>query len=331
MSVGRLRLLVVIRSAQDPVFAMTPDRFAAAAHRHPAIADRIEPVFVTDNDRLDDALRGADAILGWRIPRERLAERTPRLRWIQLTGAGAEHLLPLDWLPRGAAITTASGVHAEKATEFVTMALLMLNARLPAMAANQRARVWRQVFTPTIAGRTALVVGVGAMGRAAARAAKRLGMRVLGIRRSGRQARGIDAMGTLDALDGFLAEADFIVLAAPATAATRHLLDRRRFALVKPGAGLVNIGRAQLVDVDALRESLAAGRISGAVVDVFDPEPLPADSALWDTPNLVVVPHCSSDDAASYAARVLDITFDNAGRLLAGRPLWNRLVERREY
>lgn len=331
MTGGRLRLVVLIRSAQDPVFAMTPDRFAAAARRYQTLAGRIEPVFVMDDDGLDEALGNANAILGWRIPRDRLAERAPRLRWIQLTGAGAEHLLPFDWLPRGVAITTASGAHAEKAMEFVTMALLMLNARMPAMAANQRVHVWRQVFTPTIAGRIVLVVGVGAMGRAAARAAKRLGLRVLGVRRSGRPVRGIDAMGTLDALDGFLAEADFIVLAAPATTATRRLLDRRRFALVKPGAGFVNIGRAQLVDADALRESLAAGRVSGAIVDVFEPEPLPADSALWDTPNLVVLPHCSSDDAASYASRVLDITFDNAGRLLAGRPLRNRLVERREY
>jgi phosphoglycerate dehydrogenase-like enzyme len=248
-----------------------------------------------------------------------------------LTGAGTEHLLPLDWLPKGVALTTASGVHAAKAREFATMALLMLNARLPAMATNQRARRWDQIFTPAIAGRTVLVVGVGAMGRAVVGAARGLGTRVLGVRRSGQAAPGVQVMGTLDALDGFLAEADFVVLTAPATGATRLLLDRRRIGLMKPGAALLNMGRATLVDHDALVAALRSGTLSGAVLDVFDPEPLPPDSVLWDAPNLTIVPHCSSDDADSYAAGVLDLTFDNAARLLAGRRLKNRLNPAREY
>lgn len=331
MSSDRLRLLVSIRRAQDPVFAMTPERYAAAAARNPDAARRIDPVFVTDDDGLEDALRHADAILGWRFARDKLAARAPRLRWIQLTGAGAEHLLPLDWLPRGVALTTASGVHAAKAREFATMALLMLHARLPAMAANQRDRRWKQIFTPTIAGHTVLVVGVGAMGRAVVQAARRLGLRVLGVRRSGRAAPGVAVMGTLDDLDRLLPEADLVALTAPATGATRRLLDARRIALMKPGAGLLNLGRAALIDEAALIEALGTGHLSGAVLDVFDPEPLPAASPLWDAPNLTIVPHCSSDDAATYAAGVLDLTFANAARLLAAKPLRNRLDPRREY
>jgi phosphoglycerate dehydrogenase-like enzyme len=138
-------------------------------------------------------------------------------------------------------------------------------------------------------------------------------------------------MGTLDDLDRFLPRADLVALTAPATAATTGLLDARRFGLMKPGAGLLNMGRAALVDNAALTAALDSGRLSGAVVDVFDPEPLPAESPLWDVPNLFVVPHCSSDDADIYAAGVLDLTFENAARLLAGRPLRNRLQPRRQY
>ncbi len=327
----RLRLAVLIRRTQDPVFAMTPERFAAAGARHPDTAERIDPVFVTDDAGLEAALGTAEALLGFRFATADLARRAPNLRWIQLTGAGAEHLAPFDWLSRGLVLTTASGVHAAKAGEFVTMALLMLNARVPAMATNQRGHAWRQIFTPPISGRRALVVGLGAMGGTAARAAKRLGLEVVGVRRSTKPARGIDRVVGPDGLDAELPGADFVVLALPVTAATRGLMDRRRIGLMKPGAGLLNVGRAALLDHGALLDALASGALSGAVLDVFDAEPLPANSPLWDAPNLTVVPHCSSDDANSYADRVLDLTFENAGRLLAGRPLRNRLSPRSEY
>ncbi len=326
-----LDVLVSMLSAQNQTFRLNPERFAAAAARHPEIAARIAPTFVLDGEGFDGALVGADAMIGWRIARERFAERAPRLRLIQLTGAGFEHLLPLDWLPRRVALTTASGVHGPKTEEFVTMALLMLGTELPRMIDNQRASRWEQRFTGRIAGKTVLIVGVGAMGQAAARAAGRLGMKVLGIRRTARPVRGVDEMGGLGDLDGFLGRADFVVVATPATDATRHLIDRRRIGLLRPGAGFVNIGRAAVVDYDALAAALVAGRLGGAVLDVFNPEPLPADSPLWTTPRLVIVPHVSSDDADTYADRVLDVFFANVGRLMAGKPLKNRVVPARQY
>jgi phosphoglycerate dehydrogenase-like enzyme len=169
------------------------------------------------------------------------------------------------------------------------------------------------------------------MGIAVARAARRLGMRVLGVRRSGRPLRGIDEMGGLDRLDAFLARADVLVVATPATDETRGLIDRRRLGLMKPGAGLVNVGRAAVVDYDALADALEAGRLGGAILDVFSPEPLPPESRLWRTPRLVVVPHCSSDDASAYADMVLDLFFENLGRLSAGKPIKNRVVPARQY
>jgi phosphoglycerate dehydrogenase-like enzyme len=105
------------------------------------------------------------------------------------------------------------------------------------------------------------------------------------------------------------------------TGKTKHLIGARELDLMKPGAGLVNFGRAGVVDYDVLRERLISGRIGGAILDVFEPEPLPADSPLWDTPNLIVTPHCSSDDIGQYVPRTLDLVFDNLERLLSGRAL----------
>jgi phosphoglycerate dehydrogenase-like enzyme len=118
-----------------------------------------------------------------------------------------------------------------------------------------------------------------------------------------------------------LPRADFVLVAAPLTSRTKHLIGARELDLMKPGAGIVNIGRAGVIDYAALAERLRTGRIGGAILDVFDPEPLPVDSPLWDAPNLVVTPHCSSDDIRQYVPRTLDLVFDNLERLVAGKPL----------
>ena len=130
-------------------------------------------------------------------------------------------------------------------------------------------------------------------------------------------------MHTADRLDGLLPRADFVLVAVPLTPETRDLLDARRQALMKPGAGVVNVGRAATVDYEALTANLRSGHLSGAVLDVFDPEPLPPDSPLWSVPNLVATPHVSADDGDSYVALTLDLVFRNLERLLDGRPLVN--------
>jgi phosphoglycerate dehydrogenase-like enzyme len=132
-------------------------------------------------------------------------------------------------------------------------------------------------------------------------------------------------MITPDALDAALPNADFVVLAAPLTPDTSGMFDRRRLSLLKPGAGLFNIGRAGLLDHDALATNLKSGAISGAILDVFDPEPLPADSPLWDVPGLIMMPHVTSDDADAYLPMTYDLIFANADRLAQNKPLINRV------
>jgi phosphoglycerate dehydrogenase-like enzyme len=331
MPARRLRIHVENVSTMAPVFQIQPEEWKAATARYPELARRIDATIGWDLEMFDDAMRTADALIGWQFPKEDLARRAPRLRWIHMTGAGIEHLMPLDWLPEGVAVTTNSGVHAPKAGEFAAMAILMVSNHMPALMTAQRAGRWERIFSTPARGKTLLVVGVGAMGGAAAERARQLGLRVLGVRRSRRAHRHVDEMYGPEELDRVLPRADIVLVAVPLTDETRELIGKRELDLMKRGAGLINMARARVVDYRALCEKLVRGEISGAVLDVFDPEPLPADSPLWTTPNLVITPHVSSDDAGSYVRRTLDLVFSNAGRYLAGRPLRNRVRPERQY
>jgi phosphoglycerate dehydrogenase-like enzyme len=253
--------------------------------------------------------------------RDRLHERAPRLRWLHHTSAGVDALLPLDWLPAGVVLTSNRGAHGGKAEQYMRMAYTALNIGLPRMIANQQARRWEQNFSSSLGGQTALVVGLGDLGEAAARAARQLGMTVIGVRRHAKPCPHADRVHTYDTLDDLLPMADYVVLAVPLTPETRRLLDGRRLALLKSTAGVINIARAAVADYDALRAALLEGKLAGAVLDVVEPEPLPPESPLWDTPNLIITPHVSCDDAERYVDISLDLWFGNLARFLRGEPL----------
>jgi phosphoglycerate dehydrogenase-like enzyme len=289
-------------------------------------------VSVTVSDDPDDvsaAVRSAHVLVGFRLPAGRVAE-LPDLRWIHLVSAGVNHLLPLDWLPPHVVLTNSSGVHAELAGEYGAAALLMLSFRVPAHASNQRRGHWDQLFNSPIRGKTVVLIGLGAIGGAVARQAQRLGLRVLGVRRSRRRHAHADRVFGPTDLPELLPQADFVVVTAPLTPETRHLLGAKELDRLKPGAGLVNMSRAGLVDYEALAMRLEAGELGGAVIDVCDPEPLPPGSPLWHTRNLLITPHISSDPV-DYVERMTRIFLDNLTRLLAGRPLRNRVLAARGY
>ena len=314
----------------NEVFDISPQRVRDALARHPAIAPRVRVSIGYGGDILDRELATADAVFCWDFDRRNLRERAPRLRWVHVHGAGVGHMMPLDWLPRGAVLTNSRGVHGQRATEYAFMAVLMLNNRVPEMIANQQRARWEEVFNTGIEGKTLLIVGVGHIGSGVAAWAKHAGMRVLGIRRTGRPRRHVDAMHRPEDLRALLPDADFVLVSAPHTDASHHMIGADEIARMKPGAGLVNYSRANLVDYEALRSALERGAVS-AVLDVFDPEPLPASSPLWRTPNLVITPHCSSDDREQYTPRTLDLVFRNLERLMAGRPLVNRVSRKHQY
>jgi phosphoglycerate dehydrogenase-like enzyme len=314
-----------------PVFQISQEQYDAAAARHPELAPDVETTIGWDCTRFDDAMQTSHVLVGWRFPIENFAARAPHLRWIHMTGAGIEHMMPLTWLPRGARMTTNSGVHGPKAGEFAAMAILMMSNHIPALVTAQHEGQWARIFSTPARGKTLAIVGVGAMGGAAAQYAKKLGLRVLGVRRSTRRHPSVDEMFGPDQLDQVLPRADIVLVTVPLTPETRQLIGKRELDLMKPGAALINMARARVVDYDALAAKLTSGELSGALLDVFDPEPLPATSPLWKTPNLIMTPHVSSDDAEHYIPRTLDLLFENVRRHRARRPLKNVVRPNLEY
>lgn len=314
----------------NEVFDISAGRVRDALARHTEVAERLRVSIGYGGDILERELATADAVYCWDFERRDLRRRAPRLRWVHVHGAGVSHMMPLDWLPPGAVLTNSRGVHGQRATEYAFMAILMLNNRIPEMIANQQRAYWQEVFNTGIEAKTLLIIGVGHIGSGVAAWAKRAGMRVLGIRRTGKPRRHVDEMHRPQDLHTLLPRADFVLVSAPHTDASHRMIAAPQLALLKAGAGLVNYSRANLVDYDALRVKLEAGELS-AVLDVFDPEPLPPSSPLWNTPNLIITPHCSSDDRNEYTPRTLDLVLRNMRRFIDGRPLINRVSRKHQY
>jgi phosphoglycerate dehydrogenase-like enzyme len=312
------------------LYHLTEPIYAAAAKRHRALAKRLKVTIGWDGAILDEALKTADFMTNSNPPRERLRERAPRLQWIQTTGAGVDGLVPFDWLPADITLTNNSGAHGVKTEYSCMMALLMLQSRMPAVIANQHARKWEQIFTAPIAGKTAVVIGFGDLGSAAGRAAQKLGLKVIAVTRSGKAAKPAHAAVKAERIDSVLPKADFVIVASPLTPGTKDLLSRARLDLMKPTAGVINIGRSPVVDYEALCEKLENNELAGAVLDVHSPEPLPADSPMWTTRNVIVTPHISCDDPR-YMDFLCDTWFANLARKLAGKPLMHQVDRKLGY
>jgi phosphoglycerate dehydrogenase-like enzyme len=326
-----LRLHIENSSKRAALFQLTESDWAAASARHRQLANQLDVTFGCDDDVLPQVVSDIELLIGVPDDRRSLAERAHRLRWIHTTSAGMDGLLPLDWLPRGVTLTNNRGAHGVKAEQYLRMAYTLLHTRMIDIIANHRAHRWQQVFSPSIIGKTALIIGLGDLGEAAARAARQLGLNVVAVRRHAKRSRHADEIHTCDRLDDVLPRADFVVLTVPLTPETRGLLDRRRLDLMKLSASLINIARAPIVDYAALGEKLRRGELAGAILDVVEPEPLPPDSPLWDTPNLLITPHVSCDDSERYADITLDFWFANLARYAAGKPLQNRVDTRLGY
>lgn len=256
-----------------------------------------------------------------------LLTRAPRLRWVQEWGAGVDWLLQhpevaeLDFT-----LTNASGVHAIPISEQILAYLLAFARGLPAAVRAQARHAWQpakreQLFE--LAGKTMLLVGVGAIGERTAVIAAALGMRVLGIRRNpAGDLPGVEAMYGPDRLYDLLPEADCVVLTVPLSHATQGMIGERELRAMKPTSYLINIGRGGTIQQPALIQALNEGWIAGAGLDVFDQEPLPATSPLWELDNVIMTAHYAGLTPA-YDQRALAIFLDNLKRYRAGEPLKN--------
>jgi phosphoglycerate dehydrogenase-like enzyme len=278
-------------------------------------------------DEAAGAVDAAEVLYAWKFPPE-LYPRAARLRWLQAMGAGVDWAL-VPALPSGVAVTRAPGVFGPWMREYVLGWCLAVTQRMQTYRAAQRERRWRaDVIPERLAGKTLVIVGLGDIGRAVARAARGLGMRVVGVSRAGRPLRDAARVYRLRDLGRALAEGDFVVLVLPLTPATRGLIGAAALARMRGTAWLLNIGRGAVVDEGALVTALRERRIAGAVLDVFAREPLPADHPLWALDNAVITPHISGPSTAPEIAPVFN---DNLGRWLAGRPLRHVVDRARGY
>ncbi len=309
----------------EPVFTITREKFDAALADYPDLDGRLDATIDWDTDRWAESMRDAEILLTWDLPTADLAAIAPRLKWIHCIGAGVEHLYPMDWLPAGVTLTNNKGAHADKAGEYALMAILMLHNKMPAILSNQRQARWQSLYSSPIEGKTVGLIGVGSIGGGAARRLASLPVHLIGVSRHGRPHPDVPEMVAMDGLDAVLPRMDYVFVSLPATPATRGLFDRERLRKLKPGAGIVNVGRGSTFDYTALAELVADGHLGGAVIDVFDQEPLPADSPLWSAPGIVVTPHVSADDGDHYVPITLRLFLDNLRRFVAGEPLHNRV------
>lgn len=337
---GRRRRLVVDLNATSRTWAIPPagvERMRAAAPSDWEVVAVTAPT-VSDGDggraatpEVLDAVAGAEVYFGFGITRD-LFLAAPQLRWVHSAAAGVGSLLFPEMLASGVVVTNSAGIMGDPIAEQVVAGVLHFVRALDIAIAQQRRGEWNK--TPFVGADSpvrelaecrAVVIGMGGIGQAVARRLSALGCRCTGVRRRTNLdlPEGFERQVSLDDLDGELALVDVVVLATPLTPLTRDVLDARRLDCLPSRAIVVNVARGALLDEAALAERLAAGRLRGAVLDVFREEPLPASSPLWQLPNVLLTPHIAAVSPRMFWERELALFLDNWQRYRDGRPLRN--------
>ena len=278
-------------------------------------------------------LEGADVVLAWRpntngplLPP--VWEHAGALKWIQAAAVGVDGLLFPGLVESHVVVTNARGVFDAAIAEYVVALMLVFAKDLLGMLDGQRRGEWLHGDTETLEGKHLLVVGMGPIGKRIGRAGRDLGMVVRGIARTRRPGDAVfNTIRGSDDLPEALGWADYVVNALPATTETHHMFGAEAFAAMKPWARFINVGRGSTVDEPALVRSLTDGTISAAALDVFEEEPLPAESPLWGMPNVVISPH-KAGDFAGWREALVELFVENLERYLTGNPLRN-VVDKR--
>lgn len=290
-----------------------------------------------DRDACDALLPEAEVVLGFAVRPENFA-RAKRLRWIHSSAAGIEWMLFPELVASDVTLTCSRGLHALSIAEHTLGVMLAFARQLHVSRDAQHERRWTQLAQwdtapgfGQLSGATVGIVGFGHIGRAIGERCRALGMHVLAVRRhpAAEPAPAHEQWG-LDRLAELMERSDWIVLAAPHTSESTHLLDAAMLARAKRGARLVNVGRGALVDEPALVAALREGRLAGAALDVMEAEPLAADSPLWAMPQVIVTPHVSGL-GPFYWERATDLFAEHLRAYLGGRPLPNVVDKRAGY
>ena len=288
-------------------------------------------IHATTPEERAEGLREADAAYTWILSAEELAA-AKNLRWVHTSAVAVETLCLRELFARSVMVSNTRGVQAIPIAEHVMAVLLALAKQIPFVLENQAQARWAQnEFTGDrlpwlLNGRTLGLIGVGTIGAEVAKRAQAFGMRVIAMRR--RPAYGVighvEQIYGLPDLPDFLAQCQALVIAAPLTPETHGLMGAAQFAQLPRGAVVINVGRAKIVDTEALIDALKRGHLGGASLDVFPQEPLPAEHALWKTPNVLLTPHTSGFRRGHWD-EVIELYGDNIERWLKGEPLKYRI------
>ncbi|RKT87982.1 Phosphoglycerate dehydrogenase [Saccharopolyspora antimicrobica] len=283
---------------------------------------------------LPAAVPGADVLLVWAFRSEAIADAWPHadaLRWVHACSAGVDRLLFPALRDSEVVLTNSRGVFDGPMAEYVLGTVLTFAKDMHTTLRLQDRKQWQHRVTERIAGKSALVVGTGPIGRAIAGQLTAAGLRVSGAGRTGRS--GDPDFGDVHAsadLPHVIGAFDYVVLAAPLTEQTKGLIDADVLARCRPTARLINVGRGELIVEPDLIAALRAGQLAGAALDVFDTEPLPAESPLWEMPNVLVSPHMSGD-TAGWVDELVDLFLTNLRAYAEGAPLTNVVDKQRGY
>ena len=248
-----------------------------------------------------------------------------RLRWVHSSSAGVDKILFSDWTDSPVLLTNSRGIYAPAFAEFVMLCVLYFAKDFPTLQRNQRERYWTPYQPLELRDQTLGLVGFGATGRATARLAKPFQMRVLATKRNpgtGTESDLVDELIPLERWHDLLASSDYVVNALPLTPATRGFFGEREFRAMKTKCCFINVGRGETVQEGALVRALKEGWLSGAGLDVFEREPLPADSELYSLPNVIISPHCAGITTTN-REKCAQLLIDNVQRYISGEPLLN--------
>lgn len=285
-------------------------------------------LYRTSEELTQEDVRGADVIFG-NIPHAML-EDAPNLKWLHLASAGTDGYTPVA--SRGVLLTNGTGAYNDTIAEHILAMTCALCVRLPVYQRQQTAHIWQRAgWSGYIMDSTVAVLGCGNIGSAYARRMKALGAYVIGVRRSaGDKTDDVDEMVTMDKIDEVLPRADIVAMVMPNTPETKGIMDARRIGLMKDGALLINVGRGNALNADALYDGLTSGKLGGAAIDVAYREPLPPEDRLWDAPNLIITPHVAGGwnldaiHANPFMVKQVCAVFEaNLDEYLAGQPMRN--------
>jgi phosphoglycerate dehydrogenase-like enzyme len=279
----------------------------------------------------------ANVIFSWSIAGSLLRDvfhMCPNVRWVHSRSAGLDGVLFPEIIESPVPVTNGSGVFSPPLGEFAVGAILYFAKDFRRMIRNQEAARWEQFDITEIAGQTVGIVGYGDIGRAVATRCRAMGMRVLGLRRSGAPVYNVDPLVdrvyTPSGLLEMIPQCDYLVVAAPLTPETKGLIGPAAFAAMKPETVLVNLGRGPVIDEAAMVQALSTGRIKGAALDVFDKEPLADGHSFYSLQNVLLSPHCA-DHTPDWLERAMQFFIDQYGRFEKGEPLLNVVDKRLGY